>query len=414
MKEIPFTSIEGIIVGHCNEGNSGCTVVLSENSEGFGCGVDCRGGATGTRETDLLKPGMLVEKIHGCVISGGSAFGLDASSGVMKYFREKGIGYHTDILNVPIVCQAVLYDLQMLNKKDNTSLSLSSNDNNNNNTSSTSNNQNNSIIDLPNYFELGYKACKNPISNDINGNIGAGNGSTIGKLLGAKHSMKGGLGCYAIQVDNELKIGAMVAVNCFGDVYENGNLIAGCYKINDVDSTSDSTTTNTSLLSDSTISTNNTDDTSFNSNNFNNSSNDKLVEFLDSEKILIKEYLQSKEEANAFELSKRKHDITNTTIGIVVCNGILDKSQLNRIAMMAHDGYARSMKPSHTLYDGDTIFVISTGTINVKPPTNLIGTLAAQVVEKAVVNGVKHAQSMNDFISFNDLNNIISTNNSNK
>ena len=302
-------------------------------------------------------------------MSGGSAFGLDASGGVMKYLREKGIGYHTDIINVPIVCQAVLYDLQML---DQSSKPIPTNSNS---TTETVNNTHNSCssIELPNYFELGYKACTNQYKSiDVNGNIGAGNGAVIGKILGKEHAMKGGLGTFAIQLD-DLKVGAIVAVNCFGDICESGKIIAGCYS---------------EILLDS----DERDEISV-----------SRFQFLDSEKVLFDEYLKSKKETNVFEASSSRA-MTNTTIGIIVTNGILDKSQLNRIAKMAHDGYARSMRPSHTLYDGDTIFVISTNTIDVKPPTNLVGTLAAQVIEKAVINGVKSAQSLSGYKSFNDLN----------
>ena len=224
----------------------------------------------------------------------------------MKYLREQHVGFHTAVINVPIISQAVLFDLQMLKDESDNFL-------------------------LPNYYEMGYQACCKAFTNQKlhsihgeQGNVGAGMGATIGKILGKQNAMKGGLGTCAIEI-GDLRIGAIVAVNCFGDVIEDGKIIGGC---------------------------------------LNNEEGSSI--FADTESLLIKEYLTKKQDCKAFETDCKPQtafdpkSITNTTLGIVVTNGKFDKAQLNRIATMAHDGYARSMKPSHTLFDGDTIFVLST------------------------------------------------------
>nr|CAG4714661.1 unnamed protein product [Naegleria fowleri] len=433
-QEIPFSSIdENILIGHAHNAThtSGCTVIMSSDGEGFLAGVDCRGGATCSRETDLLKPGMLVEKIHACVLSGGSVFGLDCSSGVTRYLCENQVGYHTDVINVPIVCQAALYDLPMFLQDEIDTIPSQQQPNSGSNKGK--------FHLLPNYYEMGYQACCNARLSiqenarqfnsdnidhhiEMNGNIGAGAGASVGKIHGTQTSMKGGLGTFAIQV-GDLKIGALVAVNCFGDVIENGNIIAGCLKKNiqkkdpEVDDLKTCCESNADKFS--TI-------------------------FADTEMVLIEEYLKRKHDLNGFVLkdcdgndhkqfmnSSSQHAkelqraCTNTTLGVVVIgrNAKFEKSQLSRIAAMAHDGFARSMKPSHTLFDGDSIFVLSTHrddsqetttttTTNTpsnidkkeyQAPTNLVGSLAAYVVEKAVIRGVKSARSKGGYLAHCDL-----------
>ena len=163
MKEIRFTDIDGIKVGNSQnlEAATGCTVIICE--EGATGGVDVRGGSPGTRETDLLRPENLVDKIHAVVLSGGSAFGLDAASGVMKYLEENNIGFDVQVTKVPIVCSAVLFDLVV------------------------------GDYNVRPDFDMGYSAAKNANNKEIqSGNIGAGTGATVGKLLGVGRAMKGG------------------------------------------------------------------------------------------------------------------------------------------------------------------------------------------------------------------------------
>lgn len=190
--------VKGIKVGQVEdkEGLTGCTVIICE--DGGVCGVDVRGSAPGTRETDLLDPINMVQKVHAIVLSGGSAFGLESTCGVSRYLEEKGIGFDVGVAKVPIVTGAVLFDLGVGDPKC-----------------------------RPN-IEMGYKACQ--IANNIElkqGNYGAGCGATVGKIRGSEFCTKGGIGSYSIKLDNGLVVSAIIAVNAFGDVYEKGQVIAG-------------------------------------------------------------------------------------------------------------------------------------------------------------------------------------------
>ena len=319
MKEIKFTDIEGIKVGHEQniEAATGCTVIICE--KGATAGVDVRGGSPGTRETDLLEPQNLVDKVHGVLLSGGSAFGLDAASGVMKYLEEKDIGFDVQVTKVPIVCGAVLFDLVVGNYKVRPDL------------------------------EMGYSACINSMDKKCpSGNIGAGTGATVGKLLGPDRAMKGGLGSFAIQI-GDLQIGAIVAVNCLGDVIdpETGEVLAG-------------------LL------------------------DQEGKTLIGTENILIQKYDEKK---NIFS--------GNTTIGVIATNGTFTKSEANKLASIAHNGYARSIRPAHTIFDGDTIFTMATG--KVEADINVVGALAAKTMERAVVNAIKSANSSYGFKAHRDL-----------
>ncbi|MDO5038863.1 P1 family peptidase [Clostridium sp.] len=320
MREIKFVDINGIKLGHAQniKGLTGCSVILCE--KGATGGVDVRGGAPGTRETDLLDPSEMIEKIHAVVLSGGSAFGLDASSGVMKYLEEKNIGFDVQVAKVPIVCSAVLFDLAFGNPKIRPDKSM------------------------------GYEACVNSetYNDDINGNIGAGYGATIGKILGPHTAMKGGLGTYAVEVGN-LKVGAIVAVNCLGDVIDpkTSNIIAGALDKN----------TN---------------------------------KFLNSENILINNLKNPKTPFKG-----------NTTIGLVVTNANLSKANAKKVASMAHNGYARTMRPAHTMFDGDTIFTMATNEVDIDVTT--VGMIASNVMEKAILRAIKEADSLNGIKAYKDL-----------
>ncbi|MDD2484059.1 MAG: P1 family peptidase [Eubacteriales bacterium] len=199
MKEVKITELKGIKIGHAEDriGGTGCTVILCE--QGAFAGVDVRGGAPATRETELLNPVNLVEQIHAVMLSGGSAYGLDAASGAMKFLEEKGIGFDVGVAVVPIVCAASLFDLIVGDPKRRPDLLM------------------------------GYRACENAYAEDLQeGNIGAGTGATVGKFLGTEQMMKGGLGTYALKTGN-LIVGAVVAVNALGDVLDidSGERIAG-------------------------------------------------------------------------------------------------------------------------------------------------------------------------------------------
>ena len=262
----------------------------------------------------------MVQQIHAVVLSGGSAFGLDSCSGVMRYLEEKGIGFDVQVAKVPIVCGACLFDL---------------------------------AIGSPNIrpdLEMGYRAAQNANKEECpNGNVGAGCGATVGKYLGPEFAMKGGLGTYAIQV-GDLQVGAIVAVNALGDIVdpeENNKIIAGMRDENG---------------------------------------------FMGIEKAMIENYY---DKTNKFS--------GNTTIGVIVTNGKFDKSEINKIASMAHNGYGRTMRPAHSIYDGDTIFAMSTG--EVKADLSVVGMIAAKVMEKAVINAVKNADKLHGVKSYKDINN---------
>lgn len=318
-KEIKFTDIEGLKVGNAQnlEGGTGCTVIICE--EGAIAGVDVRGGSPGTRETDLLNPQNLVEKIHGVMLTGGSAFGLDAASGAMEYLEEKGIGFDVQVTKVPIVCSAVLFDLVVGDYKV-----------------------------RPDRV-MGYKACVNATDKDCpSGNIGAGTGATVGKFFGINRAMKGGLGSYGVQV-GDLKVGAIVAVNALGDIIdpETGEILAG-------------------LL------------------------DEKKEKLVGTEEEMLKVYNKNK---NVFS--------GNTTIGVVATNGKFNKSQMNKLASMAHNGYGRTMRPAHSIFDGDTIFTMATG--KVEADINVVGFLAAEVMEKAIIDAIKSADTAYGFKAYKDL-----------
>lgn len=320
MKEIQFTDIAGFQLGHAQDekGITGCSVILCK--EGATAGVDVRGGAPGTRETDLLDPSEMVEKIHAVVLSGGSAYGLDASSGVMQYLEEHDIGFDVTVAKVPIVCSAVLFDLAIGDAKCRPDKAM------------------------------GYAACQHSetYKSDTNGNIGAGYGATIGKILGPHTAMKGGLGTYAIDI-NGLQIGAIVAVNCLGDVIipQTGKIMAGAYDY-------------------------------------------EHNQFMNSEDILLHNLAHPKTPFKG-----------NTTIGLIVTNAKLTKANARKISSMAHNGFARTMRPAHTMFDGDTIFTMATNQKEADITT--VGMLAANVMEKAVLRAIQEAKTISDIKSYSDL-----------
>lgn len=313
-----ITDIEGIKVGHSSsmEGLTGCSVIIYD--EGATGGVDVRGSAPGTRETDLFKAENIVDKVHGVVLSGGSAFGLDASSGVMKYLEEQGIGFDVGVTKVPIVTSAVIFDLNIGDYK------------------------------IRPDFDMGYDAAKNAnISENRQGLVGCGMGATVGKVLGPNGAMKSGLGSATMEI-GELKVSAMVAVNSFGDVYDykSGRQIAGVYDYE----------------------------------------NKKMLNTME---ILKGEY-----QAMNFPMN-------NTTIGVIATNAILNKAEGNKIAQMAHNGYARSINPIHTMFDGDTIFTM--GTNKVKADISLVGTIAAETMSRAISNAVINSVGIDGLLSSGDI-----------
>jgi L-aminopeptidase/D-esterase-like protein len=310
--------IQGIKVGHETDEDAltGCTVILYEG--GAVGGVDQRGGAPGTRETDLLRPMHTVEVVHGIILAGGSAFGLDSACGVMQYLEEKGVGFNTGVARVPIVPAAILFDLG---------------------------------IGDPNVRPnacMGYKACQNASADTpLEGNVGAGTGCTVGKILGSKQAMKSGIGSASIEVGGGILVGAIMAVNSLGDVIDpqNGRIIAGARstKIGPVKI----------------------------------GANEYFADTMTVMKSLIGR--------SALKFGTRG----NTVIGVVATNARLTKVEVSKVAQMAHNGLARTIRPAHTMLDGDTIFVLATG--KKKADVSTIGAFAADVVTEAIVRAVRAA-----------------------
>ena len=314
-----ITDIPGILVGHAQneEALTGCTVILCE--KGAVGGVDQRGGAPGTRELDALHPMHLVNKVHGIVLAGGSAFGLEAATGVMRYLEERDVGFDTRIVKVPIVPAAILFDLGI------------------------------GKSDVRPDAAMGYLACQNASTQPpAEGNIGAGTGATVGKILGVGQCMKSGIGTACMEIGAGVIVGALVAVNAFGDIIDpsNGKIIAGA-RSKDVGPLH------------------------IGAPGF----------FADSMQVM-----QTLIGRTILGFGSRE----NTVIGVVATNAKLDKEQTNKVAQMAHDGLARTVRPAHTMLDGDTIFAIATG--EHAADVNIVGAYAAEVFAQAILRAVRLAK----------------------
>ncbi len=309
MKEISIQEIPGVFIGHAQdeEAKTGVSVIYFANGVQGGC--DISGGGPASRETPLTDPLTADNPLNAVVLSGGSAYGLAASDGVMKCLEEHGVGYNTGYALVPLVCQSCIFDLGY--------------------------GKNNVRPDA----NMGYEACKKALEgcDTSMGNVGAGTGASVGKLLGMKQAMKAGLGIHAIQV-GDLKIAAVVVVNAFGDIFnpENGQKVAG--------------------LVDPTRQT-----------------------FLDLEQIFVSYFAAPRDMFNS-----------NTTIGCIITNAKFDKAKLNKIASMTRNAYARCINPVGTMADGDSIYACSVG--EVVSDVNLVGTLSAKVMQKAILKAVEAAK----------------------
>src|SRR5580692_11194630 len=317
-----ITDVQGVKVGHFTDSRrpTGCTVLLF--GTGATAGVDVRGSAPGTRETDLLNPINTVQQVQAILLAGGSAFGLDAASGVVRFLDEHRLGYAVGDIVVPIVPAAILYDLNLGDSK------------------------------IRPTAESGYKACHAATTERVpEGNVGAGAGATIGKMFGPKQAMKSGLGSASIRVGNTgIVVGALVAVNAVGDVVDpkTGKIIAGARKPDGSG-------------------------------------------FVDSMARIREGY------------SVRAAAPTNTTIGVVATNVVLDKAQTTKVAQMAHDGLARTINPVHTPSDGDAIFAVATGAVTTRADHGAVGALAADVMALAVLRAVMNARGIPGLPSYADL-----------
>ena len=312
MNGLGITDVPGIRVGHYTDSRNatGCTVVICE--EGAVGGVDVRGSAPGTRETDLLSPTAMVDRVHAVLLSGGSAFGLAAATGVMEYLEERGVGIEFAGTRIPIVPAAILFDLGV-----------------------------GSAAVRPD-ADAGRLACQNASSGPMpEGSVGAGAGATVAKLLGSDRCVKGGIGTAGIELGGGLSIAALVAVNAIGGVVdpETSEIVAG------------------PLDHDGTM--------------------------LDSMSLIASP-----------DFAARTRPGENTTIGVVATNAKLTKSQSNKLAAVAHDGLAMAVRPAHLMGDGDTLFALATGKLEMDFSMNRLCAASAVCVSRAIVRAVQKATGL--------------------
>ena len=317
-----ITDVAGIEVGHFTdrERGSGCTVVLCR--DGAVGGVDVRGSAPGTRETDLLRPTNHVSEVHAVVLSGGSAFGLDSASGVVRYLAERGIGYRAGSVTVPIVPAAILFDIGIAKHG------------------------------VHPQADDGYAACLNASNGVVEeGSVGAGTGATAAKTQGLNRAVKGGIGTAGVHLGNGVTVGAIMAVNAVGGVYDpdTGDLVAG-------------------------------------PRNDRGGMDDPMEALLSSDGAFAPPPFGS-----------------NTTIGVVATNAALTKEEANKLASIAHDGLALAVRPAHTMRDGDTIFAIATGTEPGKADMLRLGAAAVVCVGRAIARGVRCATGLDGIPSVQEL-----------
>lgn len=323
IKEISIADIDDISIGHAQDdmAKTGVTVIYFKNGAQVGC--DISGGGPASRENPLTSAMTADNPINAVVLSGGSAFGLAASDGVMRCLEDNRIGLDVEDAIVPLVCQSCIYDLEY------------------------------GRSDVRPDAKMGYEACNNALKlavsedvksrrdyMDIAGNIGAGTGATVGKLLGMPQAQKAGLGIHAIQA-GELKIAAVVALNACGDIFnpETGQKIAGL-----VDK--------------------------------------ERKSFIDFEDTMLSMANENKMASTSA--------VTNTTIGCIITNAEFDKSKMNKIASMTRSAYSRCINPVGMMWDGDTIYAAATG--HVTCDIGLVGTLAAKVMQKAIIKAVESSE----------------------
>ena len=316
-----LTAVGGLSVGHFTDPRrpTGCTVVIAE--DGAVCGVDVRGAAPGTRETELLAPINAVEKVNAILLAGGSAFGLDAAGGVMRWLDERGAGVAIGSkrpggrpVTVPIVPAAILFDLWI------------------------------GDASIRPDAAAGYAACVAATRGaPAEGNVGAGAGASVGKLFGIANGMRGGLGTASISVGG-ITVAAIVTVNAMGDVVDpaNGTIVAG--------SRSDDGRT-------------------------------------------LRDQMAALRRGD-WPRSAPQHPAAATTLAIVATDAILTKAEATKVAQMAHDGLARTIRPIHTMSDGDVVFALATGASGKRALTTLVGALAADVLADAVLRGILAATSL--------------------
>lgn len=326
-----LTDIPGLSVGHWTnrDAGTGCTAILCPT--GAVAGVDVRGGAPGTRELTLLDPVCMVERVHGILLSGGSAFGLAAADGVMRWLEERGHGFDVGVGKVPIVPAAILFDLSV------------------------------GRPDTRPDAAAGYAACEAASDGPVaEGSVGAGTGATVGKLMGIAHATKGGVGTASRVFERGLVVAALVVVNAVGDVVDpsTGQIIAGARALD-------------------------------------------RQGFADSMTIASRSLDLAPSDYWARRNAPENQPLTNTTLAVVATNAAFNKAQATKIAQMAHDGLARTIRPLHTMIDGDLVFAISLG--QAQADVGMVGALATDVLSEAVLRAVRAAEGLYGIPAARDL-----------
>lgn len=314
---VSITDIEGVSVGHASdfEALTGVTVILTPS--GMTGGVTISGFASSTRQIDALSPAHIVPEVHAVCIAGGSAYGLDAASGVMSYLEAKGSGFDVGVARIPIVPTAVIFDLRVGSSR------------------------------IRPDKDMGYLACEQATVGKVaEGSVGAGTGATVGKFYGIHQAMKGGVGVAGDSLDSGLLVAALAVVNAFGDVKDpaTGKILAGARKGKD------------------------------------------SKEFADTAELMGRGVQRP---VSAFQ---------NTTVGVIVTNAKLTKQSASIVAAMASVGMAKAMSPGHTIYDGDIVFTLASGQIEVDCHT--VGLLAERMLIKAIIRGVTTAREVEGIPSF--------------
>lgn len=365
---VDITDIKGFKLGNAEntDAATGCTVIVAE--KGATAGVDVRGGGPATRETDLLRSENTIDKIHAVVISGGSAYGLEAGSGVMRELENMKIGHRVGNCIVPIVCQASLFDLNV------------------------------GQSDVRPDRTMGVKAVHNAFCGGEfhHGNYGAGTGASVGKFYGMNRAMKTGLGTFACS-DGEIEVGAITAVNAFADVYDGRNhVIAGLLSADGKRIDGTIRPLKNCVAAESSYNMKSKMEPFFNKRR----EEEEFAEPETTEEVRVEpapaETVEPAEPEETSAVNKEPEDMGygitfNTTISCLITNAKLTKAQCNKLASILHDGYARAIKPVHSTMDGDTIFVMTTGEKDVN--FDAFAALATDIVQYSVIDGAISAES---------------------
>jgi L-aminopeptidase/D-esterase-like protein len=320
-----ITDVPGILIGHAHDAEALTGVTVALCPQGAVGGVDVRGGAPGTRETDLLDPRNMVQQVHAVALCGGSSMGLAAATGVVQWLHERGHGFDAGVARVPIVPAAVLFDLSL------------------------------GRADRWPDAAMGYAACAAAGGAVEEGCVGAGMGASVGKILGLAGTMKSGLGSWSERLADGTWVGALAVVNAFGDVWaEHGPILAGARAAGGG--------------------------------------------FADTMALL-----RSPDALQSFGgRGPAPAQVSNTTLAIVATDATLSKAEASKLAQMAHDGLARTIRPVHTPYDGDTVFALASGR-RPAPPLLVLGSVAADVLARAIERAVRAAVGMGGLPAARDL-----------